>query len=34
VEPEQLRDSLIARFRAYSTRVSARPNRKHGVPPV
>jgi acetyl-CoA carboxylase carboxyltransferase component len=34
VEPEQLRDSLIARFKAYSTRVSARPNRKHGVPPV
>jgi len=34
VEPEQLRDSLIARFKAYSTRVSVRPNRKHGVPPV
>jgi acetyl-CoA carboxylase carboxyltransferase component len=34
VEPDQLRDSLIARFKAYSTRVSARPNRKHGVPPV
>jgi acetyl-CoA carboxylase carboxyltransferase component len=34
VEPDQLRDSLIARFKAYSTRDSARPNRKHGVPPV
>jgi acetyl-CoA carboxylase carboxyltransferase component len=34
VEPEQLRDSLIARFRAYSTRVSPRPDRKRGVPPV
>jgi acetyl-CoA carboxylase carboxyltransferase component len=34
VEPEQLRDSLIARFKAYSTRISARPDRKHGVPPV
>ena len=34
VEPEQLRDSLIARFKAYSTRVASRPDRKHGVPPV
>jgi methylmalonyl-CoA decarboxylase subunit alpha len=34
VEPERLRDELIKRFRAYSTRVSPRPNRKHGVPPV
>jgi methylmalonyl-CoA decarboxylase subunit alpha len=34
VEPEQLRDSLIARFKAYSTRVSPRVDRKHGVPPV
>jgi acetyl-CoA carboxylase carboxyltransferase component len=34
VEPEQLRDSLIARFKAYATRVSTRPDRKHGVPPV
>jgi acetyl-CoA carboxylase carboxyltransferase component len=34
VEPEQLRDALIARFKAYATRVSTRPNRKHGVPPV
>ncbi len=34
VEPERLREELIKRFRAYSTRVSVRPNRKHGVPPV
>jgi acetyl-CoA carboxylase carboxyltransferase component len=34
VEPDGLRDILIARFRAYSTRISARPVRKHGVPPV
>jgi acetyl-CoA carboxylase carboxyltransferase component len=34
VEPEQLRDSLIGRFKAYSTRVASRPDRKHGVPPV
>ena len=34
VEPEQLRDALIARFKAYSTRVSMRSDRKHGVPPV
>ncbi|HET6309873.1 MAG TPA: acyl-CoA carboxylase subunit beta [Candidatus Nitrosotalea sp.] len=34
VEPEQLRDALIARFKAYATRVSTRPDRKHGVPPV
>jgi acetyl-CoA carboxylase carboxyltransferase component len=34
VEPDQLRDALIARFKAYSTRVSARTQRKHGVPPV
>jgi methylmalonyl-CoA decarboxylase subunit alpha len=34
VEPERLRSELIKRFRAYSTRVSVRPNRKHGVPPV
>jgi acetyl-CoA carboxylase carboxyltransferase component len=34
VEPEQLRDVLIARFKAYATRVSVRPVRKHGVPPV
>jgi acetyl-CoA carboxylase carboxyltransferase component len=34
VEPAQLRDSLIARFKAYSTRISARPDRKRGVPPV
>jgi acetyl-CoA carboxylase carboxyltransferase component len=34
VEPADLRASLIARFRAYATRKSARPDRKHGVPPV
>jgi acetyl-CoA carboxylase carboxyltransferase component len=34
VEPERLREELIKRFRAYSTRTSTRPNRKHGVPPV
>jgi acetyl-CoA carboxylase carboxyltransferase component len=34
VEPEELRDALIARFKAYATRVSTRPDRKHGVPPV
>jgi acetyl-CoA carboxylase carboxyltransferase component len=34
VEPERLRDELIKRFHAYSTRVSSPPNRKHGVPPV
>ncbi|TME07933.1 MAG: acyl-CoA carboxylase subunit beta [Chloroflexi bacterium] len=34
VEPERLRDELIKRFRAYSTRTSPRLNRKHGVPPV
>jgi acetyl-CoA carboxylase carboxyltransferase component len=34
VEPEDLREALITRFKAYSTRVSARSDRKHGVPPV
>ena len=34
VEPEHLRAALIARFSAYSTRTSARPDRKHGVPPI
>ena len=34
VEPDELRDQLIARFRAYMTRVPARPDRKHGVFPV
>jgi len=34
VEPEPLRDALIARFNAYSTRVSPRVDRKHGVFPV
>jgi len=34
VEPEELRDTLITRFRAYATRKSARVDRKHGVFPV
>jgi acetyl-CoA carboxylase carboxyltransferase component len=34
VEPDDLRAALIARFRAYATRTSPRPDRKHGVPPV
>ncbi len=34
VEPDDLRANLIARFRAYATRKSTRPDRKHGVNPV
>jgi acetyl-CoA carboxylase carboxyltransferase component len=34
VEPADLRANLIARYRAYATRKSSRPDRKHGVPPV
>jgi len=34
VEPGELRDKLIARFRAYATRKSPRVDRKHGVFPV
>ncbi len=34
VEPDELRASLIARFAAYSTRTSPRPDRKRGIPPV
>jgi acetyl-CoA carboxylase carboxyltransferase component len=34
VEPEHLRDQLVARFNAYATRVHAPLDRKHGVPPV
>ena len=34
VEAENLRANLIARFRAYATRTSTRPDRKHGVNPV
>src|SRR3984893_14780430 len=34
VEPEHLRDALIARFKAYATRTSHQPHRKHGVPPT
>jgi acetyl-CoA carboxylase carboxyltransferase component len=34
VEPDALRDQLIARFRAYATKFQPLPDRKHGVPPV
>jgi acetyl-CoA carboxylase carboxyltransferase component len=34
VEPDALREQLIARFRAYATRVRARVEKRHGVPPV
>ncbi len=34
IEPEHLRETLIARFQAYSTRVAQRVDRKHGVFPV
>ncbi|TMC75519.1 MAG: acyl-CoA carboxylase subunit beta, partial [Chloroflexi bacterium] len=34
VEADELRDTLIARFRAYATRRSPRVDRKHGVFPV
>ena len=34
VEPEELRETLIKRFRAYATRTSPRIDRKHGVFPV
>ena len=34
VEPDELRETLTRRFRAYSTRVSPRIDRKHGVFPV
>ena len=34
VEPELLRDALIARFKAYATRREPAINRKHGIPPV
>jgi acetyl-CoA carboxylase carboxyltransferase component len=34
VEPDQLRDLLIARFDAYATRFEPPLDRKHGVPPV
>jgi acetyl-CoA carboxylase carboxyltransferase component len=34
VEPDLLRDQLIARFRAYASRFQPAPDRKHGVPPV
>jgi len=34
VEPDRLREELIKRFRAYASRISSRPSRKHGIPPV
>jgi methylmalonyl-CoA decarboxylase subunit alpha len=34
VEPARLREELVKRFRAYASRTSTRPLRKHGVPPV
>jgi acetyl-CoA carboxylase carboxyltransferase component len=34
VEPERLREQLVARFAAYATRARTMPDRKHGVPPV
>jgi acetyl-CoA carboxylase carboxyltransferase component len=34
VEPDRLREQMIARFRAYATKAVPRPDRKHGVPPV
>jgi acetyl-CoA carboxylase carboxyltransferase component len=34
VEPDRLREALIARFGAYATRQQPRQERKHGVPPV
>ena len=34
VEPDALREQLIARFHAYATRVRARVEKRHGVPPV
>ncbi len=34
IEPEDLRDALIARFRAYATRTSPPADKKHGISPV
>ena len=34
VEPDRLREQLIARFQAYQTRREPPFDRKHGVPPV
>ena len=34
VDPEDLREELIRRFRMYSSRSEPRPLRKHGIPPV
>jgi acetyl-CoA carboxylase carboxyltransferase component len=34
VEPDRLREQLVARFAAYATRTRPQPDRRHGVPPV
>jgi len=34
IEPEDLREELIRRFRLYSSRSEPRVDRKHGIPPV
>jgi acetyl-CoA carboxylase carboxyltransferase component len=34
IEPEDLREELIRRFRLYSSRSEPRIDRKHGIPPV
>ena len=34
VQPEALREELIARFTAYAAEIEPRPAKKHGVPPV
>jgi acetyl-CoA carboxylase carboxyltransferase component len=34
VETDRLREVLIKRYRAYASRTSVRPDRKHTVPPV
>jgi acetyl-CoA carboxylase carboxyltransferase component len=34
VEPEDLREELVRRFRMYASRTAARVERKHGIPPV
>ena len=34
IEPEDLREELIRRFRMYASRTEPRVDRKHGVPPV
>src|ERR1700676_2388281 len=34
IEPEDLREELIRRFRMYASRTEPRVERKHGIPPV